>query len=101
MLKKITIIFFFTILAQSCSLNTIVIRQTGDILNYGVLALYEETDLQLAEQALAADIKLVEGLIKGDPENKQLLIMFIVSCKNQRIIQEIDTMEIKEPEEPH
>lgn len=60
---------------QSCSINTFVIRQTGAILDYGVIALYEETDLKLAEQALASDIKLLEGMIIGDPENDHLLLL--------------------------
>jgi hypothetical protein len=65
------VIFFF----NACSLDKFVIRQTGAILDYGVLALYEETDLTLAEQALASDIKLLEGMIKGDPENEHLLLL--------------------------
>jgi hypothetical protein len=60
---------------QSCSINTFVIRQTGAILDYGVIALYKETDLKLAEQALASDIKLLEGMIIGDPENDHLLLL--------------------------
>ncbi|TFH02029.1 MAG: hypothetical protein E4H13_03270 [Calditrichales bacterium] len=67
-LSILSVLFF-----QACSLNRIVIRQTATILDYGVLALYEETDLKLAEQAMASDIKLLEGLVKGDPENEHLL----------------------------
>jgi hypothetical protein len=59
----------------SCSINKFVIRQTGTILDYGVLALYEESDLKLAEQAMASDIKLLEGMVKGDPENEHLLLL--------------------------
>jgi len=62
-------------LFQSCSMDKFVIRQTGALLDYGVLALYEETDLKLAEQAMASDIKLLEGMIKGDPENEHLLLL--------------------------
>jgi hypothetical protein len=70
-LSTIILIFLF----QACSLDRFVIRQTGAILDYGVIALYEETDLKLAEQALASDIKLLEGMIKGDPENEHLLLL--------------------------
>lgn len=59
----------------SCSLEKFVIRQTSTLLDYGVIALYEETDLELAEHALASNIKLLEGMIKGDPENEQLLLL--------------------------
>ncbi|MFC2088732.1 TRAP transporter TatT component family protein [Calditrichota bacterium] len=69
------IILLLVILSSSCSLEKFIIRQTGTLLDYGVLALYEETDLVLAEQALASDIKLLEGMIKGDPDNRDLLIL--------------------------
>ncbi len=45
------------------------------ILNNAMESLYEETDLELAEQAIASDLKLIEGLIKTDPENDELLLM--------------------------
>jgi len=71
MLKYVLLLIVITF--SSCSLEKFVIRQTGTLLDYGVVALYEETDLVLAEQALASDIKLLEGMIKGDPENTHLL----------------------------
>jgi len=73
--KKLLLLLVLVVFIQSCSMNKFVIRQTGAILDYGVLALYEETDLTLAEQALASDIKLLEGMIKGDPENEDLLLL--------------------------
>lgn len=69
------IILFLAIIFSSCSLEKFIIRQTGTLLDYGVIALYEETDLIIAEQALASNIKLLEGMIKGDPENRDLLIL--------------------------
>ncbi len=74
-LNTILVVLAPVIFIQSCSINKFVIRQTGTILDYSVIALYEETDLTLAEQALASDIKLMEGLIKGDPENDHLLLL--------------------------
>jgi len=73
--KKILWLILAMVGIQSCSINTFVIRQTGAILDYGVIALYQETDLKLAEQALASDIKLLEGMIIGDPENDHLLLL--------------------------
>ena len=60
---------------SACSMDKFVIRQTGALLDYGVLALYEETDLELAEHAMASNIKLLEGMVKGDPENENLLLL--------------------------
>jgi tetratricopeptide (TPR) repeat protein len=36
-------------------------------------SLFEECDLELAKQSLPADLKLMEGLLKSDPENRELL----------------------------
>lgn len=72
---KVIIFFILLTIFYSCSLEKFVIRQTGTLLDYGVVALYEETDLVLAEHALASDIKLLEGMIKGDPENSHLLML--------------------------
>jgi hypothetical protein len=72
--KYLFILSIFLFLT-GCSINKLMIRQTGRLLDYGVEALYEETDLILAEQALASDIKLLEGMLKGDPGNTQLLLL--------------------------
>ena len=55
--------------------QTIAIRTVGGILDYGMESFYEEPDLQLAHEALGSNLKLIEALIKGDPENEQLLLM--------------------------
>jgi len=75
-MRKIFVSLNFLLLAvSSCSLNQIVIRQMEPILRQSSYALYEESDLQLAEQALTANLKLVEGLLKSDPENEELLLL--------------------------
>jgi TRAP transporter T-component len=68
-------LFLLAALLSSCSLNKLVIRQSSRLLDYGALALYEETDLRLAEQALASNIILLEGMVKGDPQNPKLVLM--------------------------
>jgi len=35
--------------------------------------LFEECDIDIAKLSIPADLKLIEGLLKSDPENKQLL----------------------------
>jgi len=76
-MKKTHLVLFLVFLLgiSSCSLNQIVIRQMEPILQQSSNALYEESDLQLAEQALPANLKLVEGLLKSDPENEELLLL--------------------------
>ena len=61
--------------ALGCSMQTMAIRTTGGILEYGVESINEEEDLVIAEQAIMANLKMLEALIKGDPKNKQLLVL--------------------------
>ncbi|MFC1558602.1 TRAP transporter TatT component family protein [candidate division KSB1 bacterium] len=69
------LLFLMTALAVSgCSINKIAINATGSIIGYGMDALLEESDVAFAEQSAPANLKLLEGLIKADPENKHLLI---------------------------
>ncbi len=59
----------------SCSLNRFVVGQMSPVFKVSADALYEETDLKIAEQAIAANLKLLEGLLKSDPENEELLLL--------------------------
>ena len=67
---------FASVLATSgCSIDKFVIGRTGHILEYGLASIHEETDLVFAEDALAGNLKMMEALVKGDPENARLLTM--------------------------
>ena len=44
------------------------------IMDYGLQAFNEESDLQLAHEALGSNLKLIEALIKADPENEKFLL---------------------------
>lgn len=67
----IGMIFFI----NGCSVQKLAVRSMGGILDNAMTALYEEQDLQIAEQAIASDLKLLEGLIKTDPGNEHLLLL--------------------------
>lgn len=72
------LLFFLTlllILNSSCSINRFVVGQMAPVFKTSMAAFYEETDLQIAEQAIAANLKLLEGLLKNDPENEELLLL--------------------------
>ena len=58
---------------QGC-VQTIAIRTVGGIMEYGFEAFNEESDLDLAREGLSGNLKLLEALIKGDPDNEQLLL---------------------------
>ena len=73
-LKFITIIVLILIIT-GCSIQRIAIRSMSGVLDNSMNALYEESDLKLAEHAIASNLKLLEGLIKGDPQNENLLLL--------------------------
>ncbi len=75
MVKKIIFLFSFILTISGCSVNKIAIRSTGSIIEYAMEALMEESDLVFAEESAPANLKLLEGLIKGDPENEKLLVL--------------------------
>jgi len=56
-------------------MNRFIVGQMTPVFKTSIDAFYEETDLQIAEQALASNLKLLEGLLKNDPENEDLLLL--------------------------
>jgi hypothetical protein len=75
-MKKISLLILLNLfLFSGCSLQKIALRSTTGLLNYGVDALYREPDLQIAEQAIASNLKLLEGLHIADPLNKDILLL--------------------------
>lgn len=73
-MTKLFGVFLSAILLTGC-VQTMAIRTMGGIMDFGLEAFNEEGDLQLAGSALGSNLKLVEALIKGDPENEKLLLM--------------------------
>lgn len=73
MTKNFTLLLiaFFSI---GC-VQTMAIRTMGGVMEYGLEAFNEESDLELAKDALGSNLKLVEALLKGDPDNQKLLLM--------------------------
>jgi hypothetical protein len=72
-MKKLPLLLA-ALMLQGC-IQTMAIRTMGGIMDFGLETFNEEGDLKLAESALGSNLKLVEALIKGDPENKKLLVM--------------------------
>ena len=59
----------------ACSMGQIVARSSVSIMDGNVEAMNRETDLVLAEAAIPANLKLIEGLIEEDPDNTDLLYL--------------------------
>jgi tetratricopeptide (TPR) repeat protein len=73
-MNKTLILLGLLILVQGCA-TTLAIRTMGGIMNYGLEAFNEEGDLQLAGEALGSNLKLLDALIKGDPQNRNILLI--------------------------
>lgn len=74
-MKPVLFTFFVLVTLSACSINRLAVRQMTPIFEESAMALYEEDDLQLAEQALASNLKLLEGLLRNDPRNHSLLML--------------------------
>ena len=68
-------IFLLPFLFSACSLERMAVRSSVSILDRSVTAMEEEPDIQLAREAMAANLKMMEGLIKADPGNDHLSLL--------------------------
>ena len=59
-------------LASGCSTGQMVVRGTQSILDSGIVAMNQETDLELARGAMPANLKMLEGMLIEDPGNTEL-----------------------------
>jgi len=72
-MQRIVLIVLTAFLFEGC-IQTIALRSMGGILDNGLASFNEESDLQLAHEALGSNLKLIEAMIKSDPDNEQFLI---------------------------
>jgi tetratricopeptide (TPR) repeat protein len=72
-MQRIILIVMTAFLFEGC-IQTIALRSMGGILDNGLASFNEESDLQLAHEALGSNLKLIEAMIKSDPENEQFLL---------------------------
>ena len=59
---------------SACSVGQMVVRGSQTILDSGVDSMNRETDLELARAAMPANLKLIEGMLLEDPQNRELLL---------------------------
>lgn len=62
------------LLLSGCSMNRLTVMGAEPLLAGGQAAMYRETDLQLARDAMPAQLTLIQGLLQDDPHNERLLI---------------------------
>ncbi len=71
---KLSMLCLSVILLTGCSMGQLTTRAAMPLIDGGVTALYQETDPELARDAIPANISLIEGMLINDPGNQALRI---------------------------
>jgi len=69
---RILLLIALALLASACSMDKMLVRASTPMIEGGIHALNQETDLEMAEAAIPANIGMLEGMISIDPENETL-----------------------------
>lgn len=69
---KPVLVFFTLLLLSGCSIDQILVRASTPMIEGGVEALNHETDLELAEDSIPANLNMLRGMIRLDPQNAGL-----------------------------
>lgn len=71
--KTFPAVAFLALLLTACSPRTIALRETAALVHEGAPALFEEPDPQFARETFGSQLKLLELLLRNEPDNKSLL----------------------------
>lgn len=63
------------VLATGCSTTRLAIRGVGPVMQGTLESVNEEPSLDMAARAIPGQLKLLEGMLKKDPENRELLFL--------------------------
>jgi tetratricopeptide (TPR) repeat protein len=73
MIKNFLFLVGIVCVFAGCSTRQMAVQWSLPLVADQVLALQEESDLELAREAIPGNLKILEGLLKGDPSNPELL----------------------------
>ncbi len=74
-LGKFTLLCFLWLFSIACSMTKMAANQTTAIIIKAAPAFDRESDLELAEQAILSNLKVLEGLLEITPDNPDLLLI--------------------------
>ena len=69
---KLALVIFSILFISGCSIDQMLVRASTPMIEGGVEALNHETDLELAEESIPANLNMLMGMINLDPDNAQL-----------------------------
>jgi TRAP transporter T-component len=72
LLTKFVVLSLTLLMLSACSIDKMLVRASTPMIEGGVEALNYETDLALAEESIPANLNMLRGMIKIDPENAVL-----------------------------
>ena len=71
-LTRLLVLICTIMLLSACSMGQMVVRGTQTIMDSSIESMNRETDLQLAGDAMPANLKLIEGMLIEDPNNTEM-----------------------------
>ena len=75
LMKHIALLLVFLLALGACSPRKMAVREMTSIVETGMTALEQDDDLKMLEQALPANIKLLEMILASSPEDADLLTL--------------------------
>ena len=73
MMRFVFFLLLLTIVLSGCSSRRMAVQVTLTLISSQIASIEEERDADLAEKAIPASLKMLEGLAKEDPENIRIL----------------------------
>lgn len=73
MLKGILLLPAFLVGLQACSTQQMIAQMSAPLMKGQYASIHEETDLELARDAIPANLKMLEGFLKADEDNLPIL----------------------------
>ncbi|WP_319525299.1 TRAP transporter TatT component family protein [uncultured Desulfosarcina sp.] len=73
--KRIILTTVIAAVVIACSPKTLIVRQMTDMVDSGVTAFERDSDLDLTEKAIPANIKLLEAMLANSPDERRLIIL--------------------------
>lgn len=71
---RIFLLLFTASALSACSMDQMLVRASKPLIEGGIHALNQETDLKLAEESIPTNLNMLEGMIRIDPENASLRV---------------------------
>ncbi|MDH5612700.1 MAG: TRAP transporter TatT component family protein [Gammaproteobacteria bacterium] len=73
-MMRVLLLLLITTTLGACSMDQMLVRASKPLIEGGIHALNQETDLQLAENSIPTNLNMLEGMIRIDPENTSLRV---------------------------